>query len=81
MIDAGEEQNYTIFRECLSELVTSRLAPTKERRRVKGRKNEIKPVAKVEPEGEATEELGEFIDVSCWIRNGSCEQSNLEFVY
>ncbi|PSK53930.1 hypothetical protein B9Z65_7736 [Elsinoe australis] len=62
MIDADEEQNHAIFRECLSELVTSRLAPTKERRRVKGRKNEIKPVAKVEPEGEAVEELGEFID-------------------
>lgn len=81
MIDADEEQNYTIFRECLSELVTSRLAPTKERRRVKGRKNEIKPVAKVEPEGEAVEELGEFIDVSCWGRNGSLEQFIPELLY
>ncbi|KAF4556184.1 Hypothetical protein D9617_1g080590 [Elsinoe fawcettii] len=63
MIEAEEESNYAIFRECLSELITSRLAPTKERRRVKGRKNEIKPVATpANDEENNAEDLGEFID-------------------
>jgi len=69
MIPEEEVANYEAFRDCLSELVLAKLSNTAEkRRRVKGRKNEIKPVVRsLEPEDNAAEELGEFIDV-CWVR-------------
>ncbi|KAF2157375.1 hypothetical protein K461DRAFT_218935 [Myriangium duriaei CBS 260.36] len=55
-------ENYSIFRDCLSELIISKLAPSKERRRVKGRKNEIKPVKSQETPETAAEDLAEFIE-------------------
>jgi len=66
MIPEEEVANYEAFRDCLSELVLAKLSNTTEKRkRVKGRKNEIKPVARpVESEDNAAEELGDFIDVS-----------------
>lgn len=67
MIPEGESGNYEAFRDCLSELVLAKLSNTTEKRkRVKGRKNEIKAVSRpVESEDNAAEELGDFMDVSC----------------
>ncbi|KAG8630211.1 hypothetical protein KVT40_001830 [Elsinoe batatas] len=62
MIPEEEESNYAVFRDCLSDLITTRLAPVKERRRVKGRKNEIKPVATPSTDDNPAEDLAEFID-------------------
>lgn len=66
MIPEGETANYEAFRDCLSELVLAKLSNTTNKpKRVKGRKNEIKPVTRpTEPDDNAAEELGEFIDVS-----------------
>ncbi|GAM86411.1 hypothetical protein ANO11243_044250 [Dothideomycetidae sp. 11243] len=58
----SENGNFDVFRDCLSELVISRLAPSKERRRVKGRKNEIKAVTRQENQEAAAEDLGDFIE-------------------
>ncbi|GAB7337772.1 hypothetical protein MBLNU457_g3042t1 [Dothideomycetes sp. NU457] len=59
-----ETANYEAFRDCLSELVLAKLSNTAEKRKkVKGRKNEIKPVTRpAESDDNAAEELGEFID-------------------
>ncbi|KAF2220036.1 hypothetical protein BDZ85DRAFT_242652 [Elsinoe ampelina] len=62
MLPEEEESNYAIFRDCLSDLITTRLAPVKERRRVKGRKNEIKPAANPSPDENPAEDLADFID-------------------
>ena len=69
MISSEEEFNFETFRDCLSTVLIERLAPAtaKPKKRVKGRKNEIKPVvrATTEEEGEAdAAELSEFTDVS-----------------
>jgi len=66
MISETDTDNYETFRDCLSELIISKLSHSGEKkRRVKGRKNEIKPVVKpVEDENASdAEELGDFIDV------------------
>ena len=69
MIPEDEVTNYEIFRDCVSELVISKLSrgadKHKRKRAVKGRKNEIKPVVRPVQEVEQTdaEELGEFIEV------------------
>lgn len=62
-MDHNASANYATFRDCFSELVINKLSPSanKKQRRVKGRKNEIKPVTR-DPEQEAAdslEELGE----------------------
>lgn len=47
MLPDNEIQHYETFRDCVSELLISRLSPSAQkpqRKRVKGRKNEIKPV-------------------------------------
>ena len=69
MIPEDEQNNFETFRDCLSTVVIERLAPetAKPRKRVKGRKNEIKPL--VQPQdGENGEtdasELSEFTEVS-----------------
>jgi hypothetical protein len=68
MIPPEEESNFEIFRDCLSTVLIERVAPAtaKHKKRVKGRKNEIKPVVRVtnEEEGEAdAAELSEFTEV------------------
>lgn len=69
MIPEEESTNFDIFKDCLSTSVISRLAPDsgKKKRASKGRKNEIKPVAKVASAegsvGSDAVELAEFIEV------------------
>jgi hypothetical protein len=66
MIASDEVSNFELFRDCLSTVVIERLAPatTKPKKRVKGRKNEIKPVVQAEHNGETdAAELSEFTEV------------------
>jgi len=68
MIPSNEVSNFELFRDCLSTVVIERLAPTtnKPKKRVKGRKNEIKPVIQPtnEQNGETdAAELSEFTEV------------------
>lgn len=69
MIPDDEISNFEAFRECVSNVLIQKLAiqPAKPKKRIKGRKNEIKPVERVEAEnGDITndaEELGDFIAV------------------
>lgn len=69
MITNEETANFEALRDCLSNVLIQKFAvgSSKPKRRIKGRKNEIKPVEKgtdtnVELASDA-EELGEFIDV------------------
>jgi hypothetical protein len=66
MIPESEQNNFEVFRDCLSTTLIERLAPSTKKKRVKGRKNEIKPVAKVidgnQDELEAAE-LSDFTEV------------------
>ena len=65
MADPEEIENMSVFQDCLSTTLIQRLAPSssKSKRRVKGRKNEIKPGRhEAEPEGDASE-LADFIEV------------------
>jgi predicted choloylglycine hydrolase len=74
MIAQDEMSNYEDFRDCVSELLISRLSgtcsntATKRKKATKGRKNEIKPVIRG-PDEEKTEneslaaDLGETIEV------------------
>ena len=70
MIPEDEIANYEDFRDCVSELLISRLSGTadkKKKKATKGRKNEIKPVIKPEQGQEDNDalaaELGETIEV------------------
>lgn len=70
MISEDEVANYEDFRDCVSELLISRLSATedkKKKRAVKGRKNEIKPVSRPEQNQEDNDalaaDLGETIEV------------------
>jgi len=64
-MDNGLE-NLLVFQDCLSTSLIERLAPSSARnakRRVKRRRNEIKPVSlPVEPESDAAD-LSDFIEV------------------
>ncbi|KAK4990687.1 hypothetical protein LTR50_002387 [Elasticomyces elasticus] len=68
MIQNEEQENFGIFRECLSGLLVSRLAAspdkTSRRKAVKGRKNNIKPVVELREQQEANDaaELADFMD-------------------
>lgn len=71
MIAKDETANFDIFRDCLSTTIIQKLAPDaggkgSTKRRVKGRKNEIKPVARVVKNEEANDaaELGDFVEVT-----------------
>lgn len=63
MLADDEIQNYETFRDCVSELLISKLSPsaeqTKRKRAHKGRKNEIKPVSRP-----AVDESDEAADLS-----------------
>lgn len=66
-MDHNASANYATFRDCFSELVINKLSPSANeiQRRVKGRKNEIKPITR-DTEQEAAdslEELSDFIEV------------------
>lgn len=69
MIPTEEESNFEIFRDSLSTAVIEKLAPaaSKPKKRVKGRKNEIKPVSSGTNGAEDGEtdaaELSEFAEV------------------
>jgi hypothetical protein len=70
MIPEDEIANYEDFRDCVSELLISRLSGTadkKKKKATKGRKNEIKPVTKSEQGQEDNDallaDLGETIEV------------------
>lgn len=68
MIPSEEESNFEAFRDCLSTVLIERLGPATEKpkKRVKGRKNEIKPVLQASggKDGEAdAAELSEFTEV------------------
>jgi hypothetical protein len=69
MISPEEESNFETFRDCLSTVLIERVVPATEKpkKRVKGRKNEIKPVVRSMngQEGEAdAAELSEFTEVA-----------------
>lgn len=65
MIAPDEEANYACFRDCFSDVITSKLAPVSQGRTTKGRKNEITPVTSpTERQSVAVGELAEFIEVS-----------------
>jgi hypothetical protein len=64
------EDNYAIFRDCVSDIVIQRLSPQVEtkQKRIKARKNQIKPVEQTAEDVSNArvndaEELGEFIEV------------------
>lgn len=82
MIPEDEVSNFETFKDCLSTSVISRLAPDSGKKRaIKGRKNEIKPVAKVAPSenGESdAAELAEFIEVG--ISTSSMSLRRLELI-
>ena len=70
MISEDEIANYEDLRDCVSELLISRLSGTavkKKKKASKGRKNEIKPVVKPEQGQEDNDalaaDLGETIEV------------------
>lgn len=66
MIPENEQSNFEIFRDCLSNVVIERLAPetAKPKKRVKGRKNEIKPVVQIgDSEETDANELSDFTEV------------------
>lgn len=69
MIPSDETSNFEIFRDCLSTVIIERLAPatTKPKKKVKGRKNEIKPVVNPtddqENGGTDAADLSEFTEV------------------
>lgn len=71
MIPEEESANFDIFRDCLSTAVIERLAPGNgkgpKKRRVKGRKKEIKPVVRDEVEDGRSDvaELADFVEVRC----------------
>lgn len=74
MIPESETDNFEIFKDCLSTSIIQKLAPSGKRsksKRVKGRKNEIKPVVK-DDEGNDAAELGEFIEVYITVRHYLC---------
>jgi hypothetical protein len=56
------EDNYAVFRECLSNAIVSRSEKPKAKRR-KGKRNERKDIADPAPERADPEELAEFVDV------------------
>lgn len=71
MIAKEDSANFDIFKDCLSTTIIQRLAPDgggkgSTRKKVKGRKNEIKPVARIASEDERNDavELGDFVEVS-----------------
>lgn len=70
MIAEDETANYEDFRDCVSELLISRLSGTadkKKKKATKGRKNEIKPVSRPDQDQEDNDalaaDLGETIEV------------------
>lgn len=72
MIAENEVENFENFKDCLSNTVIQKLAPNggKPVKKIKGRKNEIKPVTRVqvvESNGEDNNDaadLADFIEVS-----------------
>lgn len=81
MIPEDEIANYEDFRDCVSELLISRLSGTADKRKKKaskGRKNEIKPVIKPEQGQEDNDalaaDLGETIEVCqyVFVNGGRC---------
>ena len=70
MIAEAEVDNFENFKDCLSTTVIQKLAPSsgKPIKKIKGRKNEIKPVARViagdGDDGNDAAELADFIEVS-----------------
>lgn len=71
MIAEGEGENFENFKDCLSTIVIQKLAPAAsgKQKKVKGRKNEIKPVVKEsarlerKEDGEDVAELADFVEV------------------
>lgn len=70
MAEQTELENLSVFQDCLSTTVIHRLAPNAgggPKKRVKGRKKEIKPVTNdPNPESDASE-LADFIEVECML--------------
>lgn len=70
MIAENEVENFENFKDCLSNTVIQKLAPNRGKpvKKIKGRKNEIKPVTRVvESNGEDSNDaadLADFIEVS-----------------
>lgn len=65
MVSSEEESNFETFRDCLSTVVIEKLAPAtaKPKKRVKGRKNEIKPVVAAGDGETDAADLSEFTEV------------------
>lgn len=72
MISEEESANFDVFRDCLSTAIIEKLAPAggkgTKKKRVKGRKREIKPVVREEEEDGRSDvaELAEFVEVRSW---------------
>ncbi|KAK6443579.1 hypothetical protein LTR95_000406, partial [Oleoguttula sp. CCFEE 5521] len=63
MIIETERDNFEVFRDCLSTPLIDRLAPRPAvRRRVKGRKNEVKPIVQVTGDDTSAAEMSDFIE-------------------
>jgi hypothetical protein len=74
MVPESGSSNFQTFRDCISTSIIEKLAPDNgqkgggKKRKVKGRKNEIKPVMRTVEDQEAeaaraAEEVGEFVEV------------------
>ena len=71
MIPENETSSFDTFADCLSTTVIAKLAPdTGKKRKVKGRKNEIKPAAVTAPPG--SHELGDAGELSEFVQVRPC---------
>lgn len=76
MIPENETSSFDTFADCLSTTVIARLAPdTGKKRKVKGRRNEIKPAASVTQPG--SDELGDAGELSEFVQVRRCPQFSL----
>ncbi|KAI6889810.1 hypothetical protein KC318_g14825 [Hortaea werneckii] len=73
MIPENETSSFDIFADCLSTIVIARLAPDPgKKRKVKGRRNEIKPAAAVNQPG--SDELGDAGELSEFVQQYLAEE-------
>ena len=71
MIPENETSSFDTFADCLSTTVIARLAPdTGKKRKVKGRKNEIKPTTAVAQP--SSDELGDAGELSEFVQVRRC---------
>jgi hypothetical protein len=81
-MEASQESNFQIFRDCLSTPLIEKSAeqPVKRARKARGRKTAIKPIKHEIEEPNDTEELAEFIDVCPYSINHSVSSIDTQAV-